>query len=361
MKVIHIISDCNAGGAQTHLLNVLREGGLYGFEIIVVCPSSGYYFDEYKKLSRKIYEVDFKRIPLAVLWEIRQILHKEQPHIVHNHMLAGCILGSYAALGIRQLKVVNNLHGHFDPASKLEWVKVFFYKKVVSTSILWNCYFIAVSNDNLRQLEKMGIPRSVIFLIYNGVDTVHFQREMDIPSRQEDILKIVAVSRLHPAKGLDTLLDAAKGLSIQVEIAIVGDGPLEKHLKNRIEAERIDNVKMFGYIKDVRPFLQSADVFIQPSYIESMGIAVAEGMAMGLPVIATNVGGIPELVEEGQGGFLFQPGKAEALKHKILLLYYCSHDQLVQMGRANRAKIEQEFSVGQMMKNIAALYDRILA
>ena len=156
-------------------------------------------------------------------------------------------------------------------------------------------------------------------LIANGIDTARFASAPAPPSGSP---RIGCVARLSPEKGIDRLLEAFAGVLRQVpyaRLAIAGDGPARGQLEARAHELTLGGaVEFLGYREDVSPVLGSLDLFVLPSLTEGIPLALLEAMAAGLPVIATAVGGVPEVVEDGTSGMLVPPGDAAALERAML-------------------------------------------
>ncbi len=169
--------------------------------------------------------------------------------------------------------------------------------------------------------------------------------------------------RLIRFKGIEYLLDAAAVLrpefpDLRVEIA--GTGPERENLEQR--AARLGltgRVEFLGWVNDLNAVLPRWDVFVIPSLEEGFGIAALEGMAVGLPVVASAVGGLPEIVEDGISGWLVPPGNVEALASRLRLLL-SSQELRLRMGAAAQARVRDHFSSAQMAENFARYYDEIL-
>lgn len=215
---------------------------------------------------------------------------------------------------------------------------------------------VANSRAARDQLTKEGIAPERITLIPNGVDLTAF-----LPPRDRHIIrKIAMVANLRAEKGHDALIDAAPAILArepEAEFFIGGDGPLRDALIERAEARGVARrFRFLGQCNDVPALLSTSDLFVLPSRSEAFPNAVIEAMAAGLPVVATNVGGIPELITSGVSGVLIPPGDAAALARSVLELMdrpgFASS-----LGQSARTRIEQEFSFDRMVAGFEGLYD----
>jgi glycosyltransferase involved in cell wall biosynthesis len=164
-------------------------------------------------------------------------------------------------------------------------------------------------------------------------------------------------------KGLEYLLNAAAALrrefpGLRVEIA--GSGPQRAKLEQMVEQMELKgHVEFLGWVHELSSVLPRWDIFVMPSLEEGFGISALDAMAAGLPVVASSVGGVPELVVDGETGWLVPPGDAEALASRLRLLL-CNPELRISVGAAAHAHVRDHFNAAQMTGNFARLYDELL-
>jgi L-malate glycosyltransferase len=181
------------------------------------------------------------------------------------------------------------------------------------------------------------------------------------PDRYDGLL--LHVSNLRPVKRLDAVVDIFRRVSAQrrVKLAIVGDGPERaRTVQLAAEAELTDHLEILGEQDDVRGLLSSADVFLLPSAQESFGLAALEAMACELPVVASRVGGLPEVIEDGVTGFLFPPEDTPGMAARVVALLD-DPARRAEIARAARASVVERFCDGAIVPQYEALYRRLLA
>jgi len=194
-----------------------------------------------------------------------------------------------------------------------------------------------------RRRFRDGTP---IRRIYNGVDTARFRPR---PRATSDTLRLITVAHLIPAKGVDVLLRALALLeSRHWHLTIVGAGPeLERLRELALELGLGGRVELLGLRNDLEQLLAAADLFVHPArWQEAFGLAVAEAMACGLPIVASRVGALPELVEDQVNGILVEPGQPAALAEAIARL---AADPALRMtmGQASRVRAVERFSIAE--------------
>jgi glycosyltransferase involved in cell wall biosynthesis len=216
---------------------------------------------------------------------------------------------------------------------------------------------VANSQAAAEQLGREGVPAATIRVIRNGIDAAAYAPVQ--AGEHERVRRIVTVANLRVEMGHDTLIDAASrivGRDPDVKFWIVGDGPLKQTLLDRVNARGLSSrFTFFGQRNDVPALLAVSDLFVLPSRTEASPNSVIEAMAAGLPVIATRVGGIPELVEDGHTGRLIDPDAPDALADAVLAMIDNPSDAQ-RLGRAARIRAERDFSFERMVSDFEHLY-----
>ncbi len=179
--------------------------------------------------------------------------------------------------------------------------------------------FISPSVFLMNKLKEMGFNKEIVHLPY-FVSLENFDKTGDNVNNS-----VVFFGRLSAEKGLFTLLNAAKNLKAQgdVFVNIIGDGPIKTQLEEKVNREHIDNVKFFGHMKGRKLYdevRKNRAVVITSEWNENYPVSVLEAFALGKPVVGSRIGGIPELVKDGETGFTYEPGNSDDLSEKIKLL-----------------------------------------
>jgi glycosyltransferase involved in cell wall biosynthesis len=223
----------------------------------------------------------------------------------------------------------------------------------------------AVSADLRQHMIAEGLPPDRITVVYNGVEAgrepapaERIEAKRALGFQQDDVL-LGTVGRLDPVKELPTMIRAVaivRASGVRCRLAIVGSGPAASALAELSQALNLgDAVGLVGYRNDIGSMLAAFDLYLNSSIHEGVSLTLLEAMAAGLPIIATRVGGNPEVVIHGQTGLLIPPRDAQALADAIrALLRSPNHRQA--MGHAARARVVEQFSVDRMVRSYHQSY-----
>jgi glycosyltransferase involved in cell wall biosynthesis len=360
-KVLHLITELDTGGAQKALARLLARLDRRRFDPRVACLYNGD-----KVVSQEIRQLDIPVIDLGMtakwrwdaFWRLYRLLRREHPTILHTWMfhanVPGRLLGRLAGVPI-----IISSERTMGQESHLRYGLNRFTHSLADRI---TCVSRRVDDFVVQQV---GIPREKTIVIPNGIDLQDFDR---LPTNRDARLAldlplgeplIGAVTRLNPVKRLDLLLQAVVSLS-DVHTVIVGEGPERVRLEAMVDQlDLVGRVHFVGHQQDVRPWLAALDVFVLPSDWEGMSNALLEAMAAGLPVVATRVGGTPEVVVDGMTGLLVPLRDPDALAEAITRLLSDS-DLRRTIGQAGRARVERHFSIEETVKKTEELYMTLL-
>jgi glycosyltransferase involved in cell wall biosynthesis len=298
------------------------------------------------------------RFDARVIGALRRFLAERRIDLIHTHNYRATLL---AALAAGSVPVVNTCHGEtVDGSPKLrawQWAELLAMRRHALT--------IAVS-DHVRQwLIGQGLGERHIRVVHNGFDPPDRTDRSDQSDRSvtreslgiaPENLVALYVGRLAEGKGVGMFLDALEGLR-GVTAVIAGDGPLRTTLERQARASRAD-ARFLGFQIEPGPFYTLADVVVLPSAMEALPMTLIEAAAYGKPVVASAVGGILEVVRDGETGFLTPPGDVPQLR---LALERCKDPALrATLGRQAQARWQTHFSLARFSEELVAVYREIL-
>jgi glycosyltransferase involved in cell wall biosynthesis len=234
----------------------------------------------------------------------------------------------------------------------------------------WMDCTVCVSEAQAARVRRAGVAPERVVVIRNAIDTRPFDNP-DLSYRQvmqqwfprERQRLVVAAGRLSPEKGFDRLLEAAALVARQdqgIGFVIFGDGPLREPLAQQIAAHGLgDTVVLAGFRTDVSRFLPNCDLAVLSSWTEGLPVAVLEALAAGLPVVATAVGGTPEVVQDGRSGYLVPPGDPPALAQRILEVLACESRRHA-LGEHGRRHVREHFSAAGQARQYQQVFERLV-
>jgi len=356
-RILLVVPRLNIGGAETYVVTLARSLKERGYH--VVTASWGGHWA--KKLSQEgvpHYLVPIRFHPYLASLMLETVIKKEKINLVH----ANACDGGRAVFPVCQrlnLPWVLTAHGVFGREKRNQVLQ---YAQRI----------ICVSNFLQRYLAKeTAIANDKLITIYNGIDLKKFDLEMSRPAlreewgfREKDFV-IGIVSRIWElnTKGHDDLFQvlAHYPQAKNWKLLVVGKGKALHRLKKRVQELKIPQQVFFaGHRLDIPPVLKSVDILALPSNFETFGLAAAEAMAMAKPVIAYEVGGIPEVVEHGKTGFLVPKGDLALLAQRIHELYQDKKKAEI-LGQKGRQSVESLFDNEQMVNKVTALYEEVLS
>lgn len=296
--------------------------------------------------------------PMALV-RLRRMIKDEKIDILHTHNFAPLVYGIIPAK-LAGIKTINTRHGRAPlSAHRLIWVL--------------NDYTVAVSIDAHGELLKHNrLHPAKATVIYNGIELPDISSRMESLARARQrerlgltvgSLVIGTVGRLAREKDHATLFSAFRKVleaNVNAELAIVGGGELESELKDLSRQLNIHtHTKFLGFREDALEIIKTFDVFVLSSRMEGISLTLLEAMAAGKPVVATAVGGNPEVVEEGKTGLLVSVSDAEQMAQAILRI---AHDQNLaeSFGTAGRKRVEEKFNLHDMVSDYCRIYNSLI-
>ncbi|MDD5034953.1 MAG: TIGR03088 family PEP-CTERM/XrtA system glycosyltransferase [Methylococcaceae bacterium] len=372
--MVHIIYRLGTGGLENGLVNLINRTPPGRYRHAIVCLKDATDFS--LRLRQQdvpihcLYRKDGQ--DFGMFWKLFKLLREIKPDIVHTRNLAAveCLLPAYLAGVARR---VHGEHGWdvFDPDGsnrKYQWLRRGF-RPLVHRYIPLSRHLEAYLRD------KIGVPPGRIRRICNGVDTEVFTppsqgkaRIEGCPfSRNEDLLLIGTVGRMHGVKDQMNLVRAFLHLlqirpqaRSKVRLLLVGDGPLRQEAISALREGGVEDLAWLpGERDDIADILRGLDIFVLPSRAEGISNVILEAMATGLPVLATAVGGNPDLVADGENGRLVEAANPQAMA-QILAEYLDDPDILRSQGLEGLRRTREEFSLESMVGRYLAVYDELL-
>jgi glycosyltransferase involved in cell wall biosynthesis len=367
VPIVYVITGLATGGSETALESLLARLDRDRFQPTVVCLKSGNtrIGDEIRSLNVPVIDLDLvSPARVGALWRLYTLLVEQRPFIIHawlfHAVVAARLLGRMTGVPI-----IISARRNINLGSP-------FRETVNRMTIGADERVIALSEAARRvEIERGGAAPDKITVIYNGIDIglyppVTPRMRADARSRlalPPAAALIGTVARLHPSKGVDDFVRAAARVLVRLpgaRFVVVGDGG-ERTALDRLADELgiADKVHFVGERSDVRLLLAGLDLFVLASREEGLGTALLEAMAAGVPVVATSVGGIVEVVEHSVSGILAPPGDVDRLADSIVTMLD-DRELADRLSKNGRQRIAEKFSIETTVEKTQRLYDELL-
>jgi glycosyltransferase involved in cell wall biosynthesis len=368
VKIAHVVIGGDVAGGQLVALQLARAARAAGHECLFVAPATGSFTELVEREQFPVLLATLGRtFDLPAAWRLARTLRRNRVDVVHTHThLAGTVLGRLAgrAAGARVVT-----HAHIENVFNRRPAIAAAQRRVDVLTARLSAAIVAVSEQTRRSLIAEGVSADAIETIPNGVAPrtpgnggSAIRAELAIPP---DALLIGSVGRLCDVKGQRELLHALAGLG-DAWLVLVGrdlelGGRYERQLREEADALGVGGRTVFaGYREDVPDVLEALDLFALPSWVEGMPLVVLEAMAAGVPVVATAVGGTPELVVDGETALLVRPRETAELTDALRALLDDEARRRA-MGNAGRRRVEERFAEATTTGRVLQIYDDIAA
>ncbi|MEK7531443.1 MAG: glycosyltransferase [Patescibacteria group bacterium] len=373
-KLLIAVTKSNFGGAQHYVFDLARTFK-DEFEVVALAGGEG-------TLHQKLQAENIKTISLPTLerdislWKeissfftLLSLVKKEAPDIIHLNSPKMAGLGALASRVARVPKIVTTVHGFsFQEDRSLLWkVSVWIFSWI---TILLSHTVILISQNDCRLAKQFPFASKKLFLVQIGIE-----KRIPLLSKEEARREILGheklshgndfwlgtIAELHPNKNLSSAILAVtewnKTNEKKIFYGIVGDGEERKKLEALIQNQKAENsISLFGFRKDAPQFLSAFDIFLLPSKKEGLPYTLLEAGLASLPVIATPVGGIPEIIENEKTGILTSGASSPAILEALVKILTKPESELLSLGKRLEEKVVHQFSFARMIRAIREVY-----
>ncbi len=364
-RVLLVIDEATIGGGQQHVLLVARHLDRQRFSVAVACQGSGMLVDELRRMTVPVYPVTLTNKPsLASLRRMKGILQESAPDVVHTHGGTAGVVGRIAGK-MWHCRLVHTYHGLHYLHARLPKRILFTAADRMLVKVTDRIVCVARGDYNLGLRCGVVDPTKTV-VIRNGIEFESYSTMAEasgVQRRRHGVPVIGTIGRLHEQKGHRILIEAARRLHdrhIEFRVDIIGEGELRAALQRQIVHAGLDGiVRLLGNRTDIPACLADIDVFVLPSLWEGLPFALLEAMAAGVPVVASAVDGILEVVNEGENGLLVAPSDAAALAGALQRLLQNPTERQA-LAEGARVTVRERFDVRTMVHSLQKLYEEIL-
>lgn len=353
MRIVQIIPSFGVGGAETMCEGLCRQLRKDGHEVTAVSLSGEKTMitDRLEQAGIPLYCLD-KALGsgFRCVGQLKTLLKELQPQVIHTHLHAL----KYAALASKNVPIVHTVHNQAGQEAVFldQQVGKYLFRRGKAQPV--------ALTPEVRQsiVELYGLPEDRVPVITNGIDLTRCGEKTEYTLHYP--VELLHVGRFFPQKNHEALVGAAailKKRGTNVRIHCCGDGPLLEEIRSRVQAAGLSGQIVFeGVCDDILERMAGADAFLLPSKWEGMPMTIIEAMGTGLPVIAARVGGVPDMVSDGESGLLIAP-TAEALAQAVERLI---KDERLRERLGTQAKQDaRRFSIEAMARGYEQLYARL--
>jgi glycosyltransferase involved in cell wall biosynthesis len=362
--ILLVVDDASVGGGQQHVLALAERLSGRGFKVSVVCEARGYLVDELGHARIPHHAVHLSdSLSLRGLADLAKVIRASGTQLIHTHGGTAGFYGRLAARWVGDVRTVHTYHGiHYLHDRSLR--KRYVHRAIDRFLLRWTDEVICVarSDKELALREKLALPDHVS-VVYNGIDLARFEPSQR-GERRDGPFVVGTVGRLHEQKGHIYLLRAAALLQRshpQIRVRVIGDGPLRESLEAQSRALGVDGIVEFlGARSDVPAQLRQFDLFILPSLWEGLPYALLEAMATGLPVVATDVDGVREMIADGVEGIVVPSRNAQALAAAVIELVE-NGARRADLGAKGAQVVKKRFGLDAMIDQTVNVYSRAMS
>jgi glycosyltransferase involved in cell wall biosynthesis len=342
LKILHIDPERGWGGGERQVMGLLSYLSLRGHQNDLLCDPDGPLRKEAQGIEIATFPVKIRNdLDVRAVFSVRRLIRNKKYDIVHCHTRRAQALSLWVGRADPSVKWI--VTRRMDYTVKRDWYHRHLYKRRIDG-------IVAISQKIADLLAEGGVRKEKIRVIHSGIDAAPFQKAKAVESKSAlPVVGTVAV--IEERKGHRFLLEAAallKQEGCRLKYLFAGEGSQKERLrKTAIRLGLEEEVMFLGFVPDIPSFLSKVGIFVLPSLYEGLGVAILEAMAAGKPVVATGVGGIPEVVEDQVTGLLVPPEDSRALARAISRLI--SEKGLMQeMGDKGWKRIQGHFTMEQM-------------
>lgn len=370
---VHTMAVISGSGITTKLcMQGQRDAG---FDVELACGGGGPLIESVRHggfvahpLRHMVQPLNPVRDALALL-ELWRLIRRHRYEVVHTHNSKAGFIGRLAATLAGTPVIVHTVHGFAFHAHERWWRRHLFLW-LERLAARWCDHLVVISQPLIDwALRERIAPRRRMTKVYSGINLEVFRRPVDTAAVRAALgldgrdFVIGEVAKLWPGKGHEVLFRAAATLKDRLprlRLLIIGEGALEPALRRLARELGIaERVVFTGFRSDIPALMHAVDAAVLPSLFEGMGRAVLEAQAVGKPVIASRVGGIPDLIVDGQTGLLIEPGNVQALAAAILRVS-TQPDVGRRLGQAAQRAFDERFEARTMVRQLVDLYQQLL-
>jgi len=375
IKILFLLPTLNIVSPGRGVLNLTKSLDRSKFNPVICSmrKADSLAKEEAKREDVKVIEFNMLSIfDLSVIWKLSRIIRGEKIDILHNFGFRPEIYGSLAGRIAKCKGILATVLHNPTEDIPLDYGKLVggimnFFRWLFS--LFGEDIMVAISKDAKEGLLSLRFPESKIRVIYSGIDKQSFKKNnldrkklLERLGLQSNNFIIGTLANLKPRKGVSTFINAAK-IIVQdypkARFLIIGRGPLKNNLENQVKSLKLQNQVIFcDYVENITDAYQVFNLMVLPSLTEGLPAVLLEAMAFGVPVVATSVGGVPEIIEDGVSGILIPPKNPQALAEAAVKIYK-NAKLSSEMTKNAHIRLEKYFTIDETVRQYEKLYKEL--
>ena len=371
IKIGYLVTKGVWGGAQKYVYTLAVSLPKDKYDVFVICGEGNILKEKLKEKNIQTYSIlDLKRdisamADMGSFLTILKIIWRERPDVLHLNSPKAAGIGAVVGRILFVPKIIQTVHGWTFNEERGIFGKILISFFSWITVILCHKTIVLASGEKKQALRMPFVDNKKIVLIKNGIEPIKYVETPIVrealmsrigKTSLENVLWLGTVAELHKNKGLEYAMRAVAEIKTPFVYFILGEGEERKNLENLIRQNNLtDKVFLVGFIENSSLYLKAFDIFLLTSTKEGLPYTILEAGLAGLPVIASSVGGIPDIIDDGQNGILTRPGRPSEIT-RALEYFISKPKERKKIGEKLRKKIEKEFSLEQMIKKTIKMY-----
>ena len=376
-KILYIVTKSVWGGAQRYVFDLATRLPAGRLDISVACGGGGPLIQKLQERGIRVMPVHGLARDVQVLselkafWSLFRLYRREEPDIIHLSSSKAGGIGTLAAMAYkiaarRRALTIYTVHGWPFGEDRPWWQRSLIFLACWASAFLSDRIILIDTAD--YRLARRFIPEEKLTLIFHGIDPIPFLPRSDARAFFSerigpiaDTLLVGANAELTKNKGLDHLIDAIgqiklKTKDLRLKTVVIGEGEERQRLQEKINRRGLgDTIFLIGFVPDARKYLRAFDLFVLPSIKEGLPYALIEAAAAGLPIVASRVGGIPDIIQNEKSGLIVPPRDPTALAEAMQKLL-TDRMRATRLGSMARDAAFRSFRIDAMIANTLSVY-----
>lgn len=374
VKICYIITKGVWGGAQKYLYTLATSLPKDKYEVVVITGEGAIMKNKLEQKGIKTYELNNLKRNMSLFSEVKSffqifnIVRKESPDVLHLNSPKASGIGAIVGRILLTKQIIQTVHGWSFNENRNVFSRGLIYLFSWITVLLCHKTIVISKSEKKQALSMPFIRENKIVLVKNGIEVIKFidktivreallhRVDKNLTNLPKETTWIGTIAELHPNKGLKFTIDALSKIQTAFAFFIIGEGQERKKLENLIIEKGLQNkIFLVGFIDIANLYLKAFDIFTLTSLKEGLPYTLLEAGQAGLPIVSSNIGGIPDIIDDGKNGLLCRTKNVKEITLDIEYLI-ANPKVRIEFGKKLKEKVMKEFSIEAMIKKTFVLY-----